>query len=172
MADFAQVGQLLDDAIDYRVAQAVQQHVQPAVQQAVTAQLGTIVQAALQPIHRTLTQLQHDVAGLQQNMAGLQQSLSGLRQDVQTLGARQRNGVCCSSVLLGAVPIQWPHHGGGAMPAHIAGQPLPATGDEVQEATAPVVDGMLSLYGLPAGSSAGGLPQRRTALLAHAGIYV
>ncbi|KIY91465.1 hypothetical protein MNEG_16499 [Monoraphidium neglectum] len=165
MADFAQVGQLLGDAIEHRVAQAVQQHVQPAVQQAVTAQLGTTVQAALQPIHQTLTQLQHDVAGVQQ-------SLLGLRQDVQTLGARQHNGVCCSGVLRGAISIQWPHHGGGAMPAHIAGQPLPATRDEVLQATAPVVDGMLSLYGLPAGSTAGNVLQRQNDLLAHAGIYV
>ncbi|KAI8465343.1 MAG: hypothetical protein J3K34DRAFT_437413 [Monoraphidium minutum] len=168
MADFGQVGQLLGDAIDHSAAQAVQQNVQPAVQQATQAVQQSVVQAvaqALQPLHQTLTGLQQDVAGMRQDVAALQQ-------DVQNLGTRQRNGVCCSGVGLGATPILWPLHSGGAVPPLIAGQPRPATRDAVQEAAAPVVDTMLSLYGLPAGPPAGGLPQRRMELLAHAGIYV
>lgn len=193
MADFAQVGQLLGDAIDHRAAQAVQQNVQQevqqaaqAVQQSVMQQLGAAVAQALQPIHQTLAGLQQSVAGLQQdvaglqqsvaglqqNVAGLQQNVAGLQQDVQNLGIRQRNGMCCCGVGVGAVPIQWPHHSGGAMSANIAGQLRPATRDAVLEAAAPVVDSMLSLYGLPAGPPAGGLLQRRMDLLAHAGIYM
>jgi hypothetical protein len=128
----------------------------------VKEQLGPIVanavQVALQPVHQTLAGLQRDVAGLQQ--------------DMRTLGLRQRNGMCCSGVGLGAVPIQWPHHSGGAMPALIAGQPLPATREEVQQEEASVVDGMLLLYGLRAGPPAGGLRQRRSDLLEHAGVYL
>lgn len=170
---------MLGDAIDHRAAQAVQQNVQQevqqaaqAVQQSVMQQLGAAVAQALQPIHQTLAGLQQSVAGLQQDVAGLQQNVAGLQQDVQNLGIRQRNGMCCCGVGVGAVPIQWPHHSGGAMSANIAGQLRPATRDAVLEAAAPVVDSMLSLYGLPAGPPAGGLLQRRMDLLAHAGIYM
>lgn len=139
-------------AVNDKGARAVQQHAQLATQQ-MEEMTEQAAHAALEP---------------------LQQAVAALRHEQQAMRACHRNGLCCSGSCSGSVPILWPCHHvfGASMSDQIAGQPRPATRDEVQEAAADVVDAMLSWYGLQTEPSAGGLQQRRKELLAHVGIYV
>ncbi len=136
-----------------------------AVRDSLPEMLKSAVTDALKPVSK---QLDEQNAKLDEQNA----KLNKLDEKFDRSILCHRNGAFCAGTGKGDHEICWPKCNGQDPPQQVANQERPKSRTEVMSCSIAAVDGMLNFYQLPSGSQNGDATERRTALLAYAGIYL